>query len=256
MRIIAWNVNSIRARHDRFLSLLERHQPDAVCVQETKVGDDLFPHDALGELGYHAAAHGQKGYNGVAVVSRSEPANVRTGLQDEEDDDQARLLAADVDGVRVISVYVPNGQSVGSDKFDYKLRWLDRLRAYLDRYEAPDRPLAICGDFNIARDDADVAKPDEWSSSVLCVPQVRDAFERLLGWGLVDVFREKHPDGGVYSWWDYQMLAFPKNNGLRIDHILATRPLAEQCEASSIDREERKGKRPSDHAPVIADFKR
>jgi exodeoxyribonuclease-3 len=157
--------------------------------------------------------------------------------------------------VRVMSVYVPNGGSPDSDKWQYKLAWLERLVRYLEREHTPTEPLVLCGDLNIAPDDSDVARPDEWRETVLCAPQVRAAFRRLVAWGLVDVFRKLHPDGGVYSWWDYRLLGFPKNNGLRIDHVLATEPVAQRCESALIDREERKGKLPSDHAPVLVSLR-
>ena len=260
MRIATWNVNSVRTRLERLIGVLERHQPDVLCLQELKVVDDDFPSLDVRQAGYHSAVFGQKTYNGVALLSRVEPRNVSRSLDDGEDDDQARVIAGDFDGgfdgVRVVSVYVPNGGSVGSEKWDYKLAWLERLARYLERDASPDQPLAICGDFNIAPDDADVKNPDKWRASVLCDPRVRDAYQGLLDWGLVDVFRQKHPDGGIYSWWDYRMLGFPKNDGLRIDGVLATRVLAERLEDAFVDREERKGKKPSDHAPVIVDFAR
>jgi exodeoxyribonuclease-3 len=164
------------------------------------------------------------------------------------------LIAGTVGGVRVLSVYVPNGSEVGSDKWQFKLAWLARLRAYIATSCKPDQPLVLCGDLNIAPDDLDVARPDEWKETVLCAPEVRAEFRALLTWGLHDVFRVKHPDGGVFSWWDYRMLGFPKNNGLRIDHVLATAPLAAKCSSAQVDRDQRKGKLPSDHAPVIAVF--
>jgi exodeoxyribonuclease-3 len=170
------------------------------------------------------------------------------------DDPQARLVATRIQGVLVVSVYVPNGSSVGSDKYQYKLAWFKRLRGFLERHASPREPLLVCGDFNVAPKDSDVARPDEWADSVLCDGDVRAAFADIMRWGLVDVFNKHHPAGGVYSWWDYRMLGFPKNNGLRIDHILATDALACRSVEASIDREERKGQLPSDHAPVIARF--
>ncbi len=254
MKIATWNVNSIRARQERLLGWLGEHQPDVVCLQELKVTDDAFPHDAIGAAGYHAAVLGQKTYNGVAILSKTEPTEVLRGLDDDVDDPQARLLAANVEGVRILSAYVPNGQEVGSDKFAYKLDWLRRLRAYLDHRHTPSQPLVVCGDLNVAPDEHDVANPEQWADSVLCHAQARDALSQVCAWGLVDVFRQHHPEGGLYSWWDYRMLAFPKNNGLRIDHVLATEPMAKRCTSAEIDREQRKGPKPSDHAPVMAEF--
>jgi len=252
MRIASWNVNSIRARHDRLVAWLGKNKSDVVCLQELKVTDEAFPGEALEALGYHAAVFGQKTYNGVAVLSRTKIKATVRGLGD--DDPQARLLDVEIDKMHVLCAYVPNGQEVGSDKWAYKLAWMSRLRAYLDEHHAPDERVVVCGDFNVARDDLDVARPNDWAGSVLCHEEARGAFKAILDWGLVDVFREHHPGGGLYSWWDYRMLGFPKNHGLRLDYVLATRPLAAKCTAASIDRDERKGEKPSDHAPVWAEF--
>lgn len=254
MKVIAWNVNSVRTRHDRLIGVLQRHAPDVLCLQELKAEEKDFPLTEVRALGYHVALLGQKTYNGVAIVSRSAPTKVTLNLSDGVDDSQARLISASIDGVRVVCVYVPNGGEMGSDKFAYKQAWLDRLIAWLERNHKPTEPLLVCGDFNIAPDDRDVDRVEEWNNTVLCAPAVRERFQRLLAWGLVDTFRDKHPEPGSYSWWDYRMLGFPKNNGLRIDHILATKPLADRCSLAAIDRDERKGKQPSDHAPVIAVF--
>jgi len=168
--------------------------------------------------------------------------------------DQSRVLAATVAGVRVVSVYVPNGGEIGSDKWAYKLAWLRRLRAWLERRCSPSEPLALCGDMNVAPEARDCSDPVAWEGTVLYHPDVRAAFRQVTDWGLTDAFRLKRPEPGLYSWWDYRMLAFPKNVGLRIDHVFATPPLAERCAAASIDRDERKGKQPSDHAPVVVEF--
>ena len=175
-------------------------------------------------------------------------------MTDGVDDAQARLVAADVGDVRVLSVYVPNGGSVGSDKWEYKLEWLRRLRRYLDAHGDPSKPMVVCGDFNIAPDDGDVHNADKWSESVLCHRDGRAAFRELIDWGLTDAFRVAHPEGGIYSWWDYRTLSFPRNDGLRIDGVLVTRPLADRIADAFVDRDERKGKQPSDHAPVVVDF--
>lgn len=254
MRIGSWNVNSIRAREERLLAWLARRQPDVACLQELKGTEEQFPFEALERAGYLAAVCGQKTYNGVAILSRTPLANVQFGLQDGVDDPEARLVSAEVAGARVISVYVPNGQVVGSEKYTYKLEWMARLGAYLSRTSAPDQRLAICGDFNVAPHDRDVADLEGFRDSVLCHADVRVAFQSLIDWGLVDTFRELHPDEVKYSWWDYRQLAFPRNRGLRIDHVLATRPLAERLREAEIDRDERKGAKPSDHAPVLAAF--
>lgn len=254
LRIATWNVNSIRAREERLVAWLAAHAPDVLCLQELKVSDDAFPHDAIRAAGYHAVTHGQKTYNGVAILAKAEPTDVVVGLGDGVEDPQARLLSARVLGVRVLSAYVPNGGEPGSEKWTYKLAWLERLRGYLDARCKPSELLALCGDLNIARDDLDVKNPETWKDTVLCRPEVRACFQSLVGWGLEDTFRKHHPEGGVYSWWDYRMLGFPKNDGLRIDHVLATKPLGARSTEASIDRQERKGKGASDHAPVIAVF--
>jgi exodeoxyribonuclease-3 len=254
MKIATWNVNSVRARLDRLLAWLQKAQPDIVCLQELKARQDAFPYEAIREAGYHAAVFGQRTFNGVAVLSRIEPQNVRQGMDDGTEDPQARFIIAQVDGTQVISAYVPNGQVVGSAHYAYKLDWLRRLRAFLEKNFTPQTRLVVCGDFNVARDELDVADPAAWEESVLYHPTSRAALEELLGWGLVDVLRQQHPEGRLYSWWDYRMLAFPKNHGLRLDYIFATKPLASRCTSAEIDRQERKGAKPSDHAPVVAVF--
>jgi exodeoxyribonuclease-3 len=254
MKLATWNVNSIRAREERLLRWLGAHQPDVLCLQELKVTEDLFPMLAIRSLGYHAAVHGQKTYNGVAVLSRSEPLEVERGFGDGGDDSHARLVAARVGGVHVVSVYVPNGQEVGSDKWAYKMEWMKRLRAWLDRRFARTDLVALCGDFNVAPEARDVHDPAEWEPSVLFHPEARAALEHVRDWGLVDAFRLHHQAPGLYTWWDYRMLAFPKGRGLRIDHVLLSAPLAAKCSAARIDRDERKGKQPSDHAPVVVEL--
>ncbi|MCK6526464.1 exodeoxyribonuclease III [Myxococcota bacterium] len=252
--VMTWNVNSVRARLDRLLALLQRHQPDVLCLQELKVADADFPFGPVGELGYRAVVYGQKTYNGVAILSKEEAREVEVGLDDGVEDPQARLISARFPGLRVVSVYVPNGATVGSEKWAYKLEWLARLRSWLDRRRVPGEPLAVCGDFNVAPEERDVHDPRAWEETVLFHPQARAALADVLAFGLVDTYRLHHPEGGRYSWWDYRMLAFPKDDGLRIDHVFATPPLAARCTGAEIDRAERKGKLPSDHAPVIATF--
>jgi len=254
MKIATWNVNSLKARKERLIAWLSAHSPDVLCMQELKLEDSAFPRDELRELGYHAVLHGQKAYNGVAILSRTEISDVLIGLDDGVEDPQARCIAGTIQGIRFVCVYVPNGGETSSEKFVYKRAWLDRLRAHLQARYEPAQSLVLCGDFNVAPDDLDVARPDEWKDSVLCAPEVRSQFRALIDWGLVDSFRAKHPEGHIYSWWDYRMLGFPKGNGLRIDHLLMTPSLDARCTATSIDREQRKGKLPSDHAPVIAEL--
>jgi exodeoxyribonuclease-3 len=234
--------------------VLERHRPDALCLQELKVVDEDFPFAEVEAAGYRAVVHGQKTYNGVAILTREEPTDVVRGFGDGVDDPQARFLRARVGGVNVVSVYVPNGGEVDGPRWPYKLEWLGRLRAWLATHADPAEPWAVCGDFNVAPDERDVGFPDRWTGDVLTHPDVRAALAGLTGWGLVDTFRQRHPDERAYSWWDYRNLAFPKGDGLRIDLILATKGLAERCAAAGIDRDERKGKQPSDHAPVWVDL--
>ncbi len=254
MQIATWNVNSIRARKDRTLAWLERHQPDVLCLQETKVTDEVFPRADFEALGYEVTVCGQKTYNGVALLSRTTPVEVTRRFDDDVEEPEARFLSAKIAGVQIICVYVPNGQVVGSEKHAYKLAWLTQLQRYLEQHSDPVEPLAVCGDLNIAPEDRDVCDPAEWADTVLCEPGVRDAFHRLCNWGLVDAFRLHRDAGKLYSWWDYRQLAFQKNQGLRIDHILVTQPLAERSSNAFVDREARKGKGASDHAPVVAEF--
>jgi exodeoxyribonuclease-3 len=253
MRIISWNINSLRRRQERFVNWLASTQPDIVCLQETKCTDEQFPVLDLKAAGYHSVFHGQKSYNGVAIVSKHEPREVRAALCDEEEDPQARVIAATIGGVRIYSIYAPNGQAVGSPAYDYKMRWYERLQNCLEG-EKRDEPLIVCGDFNVAPKDEDVYDPDLWRGGIMCSDGEREAFEELCGIGLVDTLRLHHPEPGLFSWWDYRMLSFPKNRGLRIDAILATKSLAAQCTDAGIEREMRKGKEPSDHAPVWAEF--
>jgi exodeoxyribonuclease-3 len=254
VKLASWNVNSISAREERLLAWLAKREPDVVCLQELKATDSAFPHAALERVGYRAAVLGQPTYNGVAILARSGIEDVTRGFGDGEADAQARLIGARVSGLRVASVYVPNGESVGSDKWAYKLAWLARLRAWLERSCDPGEPLVLCGDFNVAPDDIDVANPDRWRNTVLCHPDGRRALGELVAWGLFDAFRTLHPEERAYSWWDYRELGFPRNDGLRIDQLWVTGPLVERLRSAEIDRNERKGARPSDHAPVVAAF--
>ena len=254
MKVVSWNVNSVVARRERLLAWLHKHQPDVLCLQELKTVDDGFPRAEVEALGYHVALHGQRTYNGVAVLSRTPIEDVRKNLDDGDEESDARLLSVRIGGTRVICCYVPNGQSLDSPKFAYKLSWLDRLGAYLARHHTKEESLLVCGDFNIAPEDRDVYDPAALREDVLCHPLVREKWHALLGFGLVDTFRQHVPDAGKYSWWDYRMLGFPKGRGLRIDHLLATAPLAARCTGAAIDREERKGKQPSDHAPAVAEL--
>jgi exodeoxyribonuclease-3 len=254
MKVVTWNVNSVRARHDRLVAWIAANQPDVLCLQEIKIETELFPRESLEAQGYRLAIWGQRSYNGVAIAARGELTDVVTGFGDGVDDPEARFLMATVNGVRIASVYTPNGQALGSDKYAYKLRWLGRLRAWLDRHADPSQPLLLCGDYNVAPEDRDVHDPAAWAGQIHCSEPEREALRHVVDWGLRDVFRHHHPEGGLYSWWDYRGVSFFKNRGLRIDHIFATGGLAERSVSSEIDREARKGQNASDHAPVSAVF--
>ena len=260
LRIATWNVNSIRIRLVRLRAWLEQRSPDVLCLQETKVVDESFPLAEIERAGYRAAIFGQKTYNGVAIFAKEEPTDVVCGFADGAAESDARLIAATVRGVRVISAYFPNGSTVGSEKYVYKRAWIARLKAYLERRHTKSDVLALCGDFNVAPEAIDVAFPEAWKDSVLFCDEIRADLAGLRAFGLADSFRRLNGEAGWYSWWDYQMLAFPKNNGLRIDHIDVTEPLARKLAAVAIDRDQRKpsacpeGTKPSDHAPVFADF--
>jgi exodeoxyribonuclease-3 len=254
VRIVSWNINSLRKREERLLAWLAQTQPDVVCLQETKCTDEQFPADALRNAGYHTAFHGQKSYNGVAILSKIEPRDVRPALCDEEEDPQARVIAAMIGTVRVFSVYAPNGQSVGSPAYEYKLKWYERLQRCLREHEASSSDLVVCGDFNVAPRDEDVHDPELWRGAIMCSDGERAAFDSLCEAGLIDTLRLHRKEAGLFTWWDYRMLSFPKNKGLRIDAVLASEALAARCTDAGIDREMRKGKEPSDHAPIWAEF--
>ena len=255
MKVATWNVNSIRARGQHVIDWLDAAQPDVLCLQELKVADSDFPFEEVQECGYEAEVFGQKTYNGVAILSRYPLSNVVRGLDDGDDDPQARLISADVEGITVLSAYFPNGGEVSSDKFDYKLRWMGRLHQMLRaRFDPKVDQVALCGDFNVAPQDDDIGRPSEWRASVLACDPVREALQNVASFGLTDVFRPFYPDGRVFSWWDYRGRGFERGNGLRIDHIYTTQPLAERTIGAVVDREERRKKSPSDHAPVMVEF--
>lgn len=253
MKIATWNVNSLKVRLPQVLEWLKGHGPDALCLQETKLEDHNFPRAEVEAAGYVPLYSGQKTYNGVAILTRfpaADPVTAIPGL----DDPQKRVLAATVGGARVINLYVPNGESVNSDKYRYKLAWLEALTAWL-RVELARHPqVAVLGDFNIAPEAQDVHDPKQWEGQVLFSEPERAAFGALLGLGLQDAFRLFPQPEKSYTWWDYRMNAFRRNLGLRIDHILLSPALASACSACVIDREPRKAERPSDHAPVVAEF--
>ncbi|MBX9963515.1 MAG: exodeoxyribonuclease III [Burkholderiales bacterium] len=253
MKLATWNVNSLKVRLPHLLDWLAREQPDVVCLQETKLEDPKFPAAELEALGWRCAYSGQKTYNGVAILSRAPAADLSLGIPGFADE-QKRVIAATVDGVRVVCAYVPNGQSVDSDKYRYKLAWLEALTAWLrdELVRSPD--LALLGDYNIAPEDRDVHDPAAWKGQVLCSEPERAAFRALQALGLKDSFRLFEQPEGAFTWWDYRMNAFKRRMGLRIDHILLGEHLAPRCKAARIDIEPRKLERPSDHAPVIAEI--
>jgi exodeoxyribonuclease-3 len=253
MKIASWNVNSMKVRGPQVIAWLGEHEPDVLVLQEIKQVSDDFPAAELAAIGYSTLANGQKTYNGVATVSRKP---IRDPVMDLPgcDDPQRRVLAATIDGVRVINLYVPNGQAVGSEKYGYKLDWLSALRRFLGQELATHEKLVVLGDFNIAPADADVYDPEKWGDAILCSPAEREALAKVLELGLTDVFREFDQPEKCFSWWDYRAAGFRRNAGLRIDLILTSAAMTSACRASYIDREPRSWERPSDHAPVVAEF--
>ena len=253
MKIATWNVNSLKVRLPHVIDWTHEHQPDVIALQETKTTDDKFPAEAIAEAGYRAAYAGQKTYNGVAILSRSTQEDIRTDIAGLDDPDR-RILAATVEGVRVVNLYVVNGREVGSEKYEYKLHWLEAVtefvRAELERFER----VVVLGDFNIAPEDRDVHDPEAWHEKILCSTPEREALGRLLDCGLEDAFRLFEQEENSFSWWDYRAAGFRRDMGLRIDLILASRAMAKRCTACSIDKAPRRRERPSDHTPVMADF--
>ena len=252
MRLATWNVNSLKVRLPQVLDWLATNKPDALCLQETKMEDVKFPVDDIAAAGYRSVYAGQKTYNGVAILCRADAEEVTVGIPGYEDP-QKRVLAATVDGVRTICVYIPNGESVESDKYRYKLDWLQHLTAWIEEQLAHYPRLALLGDYNIAPEERDVHAPKAWEGKVLFSEPERAAFAGLLRLGLADSFRLfEHGDPG-YTWWDYRMNAFRRKLGLRIDHILLSAELVRGCQSCSVDRDMRARERPSDHAPVLAE---
>jgi exodeoxyribonuclease-3 len=251
MKIATWNVNSLKVRLPHLLQWLGENPVDVLCVQETKLTDEKFPQEEINSAGYHVAFTGQKTYNGVAILSRH-PIQDVVKNNPRFADEQQRIIAATIEGMRIICAYVPNGQSVGSDKYGYKLAWLAALREWLAEEMQAHEQLAILGDYNIAPQDRDVHDPVAWAGQVHCSDQERAALDTLMALGLCDSFRLFEQPEKSYSWWDYRQLAFRRNCGLRIDHILLSPALAKRCVGCAIDRAPRKWEQPSDHAPVTA----
>ena len=255
VRLATWNVNSLGARLPRVQAWVEQFQPDVLCLQETKCADDAFPAMDFAAWGYEVVPHGEGRWNGVAIASRIGVDDVRPGLDDADLDVEARLLTVRCGDVHVVTAYVPNGRSLDAPQYTQKLAWLARLEAVLaERFDPAVDQVVLCGDLNIAPDDRDVHDPGLYVGTTHTSAPERDAFDRLVDWGLVDVFRRRFEAPGLYSWWDYRAGNFHKGKGMRIDHVLATPPLAERTEAVLIDRNARKGEKPSDHAPVVVDF--
>lgn len=250
MKIATWNVNSLTVRLPQVLDWLEKTSADILAIQETKITDKKFPHDAFSQAGYQSLCFGQKAFNGVAIISKKNLKKVTHNIPGHEDP-QARTLACTVDNIRLVNAYFPNGQAPESEKFEYKMKWLQAMEHWLVQELKNNSQLILLGDFNIAPTDADVYDPQTWKNHILCTPQERQHFQKLLNLGLEDAFRIFEQPAKSWSWWDYRQLAFRKNQGLRIDHILTSTALRPYITACTIDKEPRKNERPSDHTPVV-----
>ena len=253
MKIASWNVNSLKVRLPQVLDWLEHQRPDVLGLQETKLTDDKFPAAAFRELGYEVSFSGQPTYNGVALISAAEQTDMVRSIPDFEDE-QKRVIAATINGVRVVNLYVVNGQEVGSEKFAYKLAWLEAVTRWIERERSQHDRLVVMGDFNIAPDDRDVYDPAAWHEKILCSTPEREALQRLLDLGMHDSFRLFDQAEAVFSWWDYRAAMFRRGLGLRIDLVLCSDALKESCTTSYVDKEPRRLERPSDHAPAVAEF--
>jgi exodeoxyribonuclease-3 len=253
MKIASWNVNSLKVRLPQVLDWLAASQADILCLQETKTTDENFPASEIEAAGYHVVFSGQKTYNGVAIISRQAATDVVTDVPG-LDDPQRRILGATINGVRVLDLYVVNGQEVGSEKYAHKLHWLDKVTDYISEQLQQHERFVVLGDFNITPDDRDVYDPEAWHERILCSTPEREALRKILALGLTDTFRLFDQEEASYSWWDYRAAGFRRNRGLRIDLVLASKALADNCRASGIDKEPRRLERPSDHTPVMAEF--
>ena len=254
MKITTWNINGVKARLETAVAYLKQEAPDVICLQEIKSVDDGFPREAFEDLGYNVETHGQKGFNGVALLSKLPLEDVRRGLPGDDADLQARWIEALVPAgptmIRVASLYLPNGNPLGTEKFTYKLAWMQRLMAYTRDLLADETPLVLAGDFNVIPELADAKRPDAWVNDALFQPEIRAAFRALSHLGLTDAVRACHPGPGVYTFWDYQAGAFQKDDGIRIDHIMLSARAADGLRSSGIDRFTRASEKPSDHVPV------
>jgi exodeoxyribonuclease III len=257
LKLITWNCNSIRQRLPRLLGLLERHRPDVVCLQETKVVDADFPRGPLEAAGYTVAVHGQKTYNGVAILSKRPMEDIEAGFAEDPLLDHARVLSATIDGVRVYDLYVPNGKAPGTEPYEVKLQWYRALRAHLAARHTPDDPVLLLGDFNVAPEPRDVHDPKRWEGKIHFSGPERSALQDLMSWGFVDLLRLHTEDTGIHTWWDYRLNAFPRGWGLRIDLALGTSSVAKRCLGVTVDKAERQpggDVKPSDHAPVVVEL--
>jgi len=254
MKITTWNINGVKARLEGALAYLKEQQPDVICLQEIKSLDEAFPCQAFEDLGYNVATHGQKGFNGVAILSKSPLEDVQRGLHGDDADDHARWIEALVPAgngvVRVVSIYLPNGNPIGTEKFAYKLRWMERFKRRARHLLADEIPLVLAGDLNIIPEPEDAKRPQAWVNDALFQPESRAAFRALLALGLTDGVRATHPEPGIYTFWDYQAGAFQKNDGIRIDHVLLSCEAADMLVSSGIDTFTRGWEKPSDHVPV------
>lgn len=255
MKIATWNVNSIAIRLEQVKKWLTTHDIDVLCLQETKCVDEKFPEQEFTDLGYASAFMGEKSYNGVAIISRQDIDQIQYNFEDDKEDAPKRLIAATVKGVRIVNTYVPNGTELGSDKFRFKLDWLQRLRQMFDRDCRTSQKVLLCGDFNVAPDALDVWSVKNWEGKLHFSRPERAAIHHVKQWGFIDAFREMNGDKQEFSWFDYRTNAFATNRGLRIDHIWVSPTLAEKCVDCSIDRKPRGWERPSDHCPVVAEFR-
>lgn len=254
MIISTWNVNSISVRLPHLIEWLQTHRPNVVCLQETKTVDEKFPLRELMEIGYNCEFYGERSYNGVAILSDRPIMNVRKGFLAADDGSQKRLIEAEIDSVHIINVYIPNGSSVGSTKYDFKLQWLQKLHQHIEHNHDMNKQLVLCGDFNIATEDHDCYNPELVKGTIMCSDAERSSLELIKSLGFVDTFRINNQEPGHYSWWDYRMGCFRRNMGFRIDHVWSSESMASRCETVVIDKLPRKKERPSDHAPVIAKF--
>lgn len=250
MKIATFNVNSIRARLPRVLEWLEDSQPDVVCLQEIKCTDDVFPAIEIQSLGYQLSVHGQKAYNGVAILSKSEPVDVAPGLPGDDGDEQARYLEATIEGVRIASIYLPNGNPLGGEKFTYKLEWMERLYEQAKSLLKSEMPVVLCGDFNVCPRDEDCYDPAAFANDALMQPESRAALRRIEFLGYTDAFRQLKPAGHDYTFWDYQRGAWQKDNGLRIDHFLLSPQALDRLQACEVERQQRAKEKASDHTPL------